>query len=165
MKVCTIHEPPAPAADRVDHADQLMFVRDGFSWGAALFAPFWMLAHRLWLVLLAYVAGTLALRFALVALGVDAGWIALVLLAINVALGFEAASLIRWTLERRGWKYLGAVAGRSIVECERRFFEAWLPHQPLVRPDGLSRAPRGGDAGAPGARWSGAGRLSRWRRG
>ncbi len=32
-----------------------MFVRDGFSWWAFLFAPLWMLRHRMWLVLIGYV--------------------------------------------------------------------------------------------------------------
>ena len=48
MLTFTVHEPPDPPADRIDRAERLAFVRDGFSWSAALFTPVWLLAHRLW---------------------------------------------------------------------------------------------------------------------
>ena len=40
----------------------------------------------------------------------------------------------RWALERRGWRTLGSVSGKTAAECERRFFEAWLPGQPIIAP-------------------------------
>ena len=57
MLTFTVHEPPNPPADRIERADKLVFVKDGFSWMAALFAPLWMLVHRLWWALLGYVRG------------------------------------------------------------------------------------------------------------
>ena len=54
MPVYTVHEPPPrDSDDAADAADRFVFVRDGFSFWAFLFAPLWMLWHRLWLVLLA----------------------------------------------------------------------------------------------------------------
>ncbi len=41
--------------------------------------------------------------------------------------GFEGNGLRSWRLERKGYVYLASVAGRSLEECERRFFDAWLP--------------------------------------
>ena len=134
MIVYTVHEPSAPVADRVDRAEALLFIRDGFSWMAAIFGPFWMLANGLWLVSFLYIAGVAVLELVLNASGLDAGWGALSSIAINIALGFEAASLRRWTYERRGWRLVGTVAGRTRAEAERRFFEAWLPGEPLIRP-------------------------------
>jgi hypothetical protein len=29
---------------------------------------------------------------------------------------------------------LGSVTGRNAAECERRFFETWLPSQPIIAP-------------------------------
>ena len=55
MRTYTIHERPDPAADRVDRAEGLVFIKDGFSWAAALFAPLWLIVHRLWWPLLGYV--------------------------------------------------------------------------------------------------------------
>ena len=34
MAAFTVHEPPSPAIDRVDRADELVFVRDGVKAGA-----------------------------------------------------------------------------------------------------------------------------------
>ena len=47
----------AAAAQRpqtAERPERFKFVRDGFSWGAFLFGPLWMVRHRLWLVLVLY---------------------------------------------------------------------------------------------------------------
>jgi hypothetical protein len=44
-------------------------------------------------------------------------------------------------LEQTGWQTLGVVTGKSIAECERRFFESWLPAQPILST---------GEPGSPG---------------
>jgi hypothetical protein len=151
MMIFTVHEPPDPPADRIDRAAGMVFVRDGFSWTAALFTPVWMLAHRLWWPLLAYVAATGTIE--LVRLGVDLnpGWLALVTLAASLLIGLEAGTLRRWSLARRGWATLGSVSGRTQEDCERRFFDAWLSTQP--RPAAQSGdTPTAGTGGAlPGA--------------
>ena len=36
-------------------------------------------------------------------------------------------------LEQRGWVHAGSVMGASEPECERRFFENWLPTQAPLR--------------------------------
>ena len=36
-------------ADRLDRAERLVFVKDGFSWLAACCPPLWLLANGLWL--------------------------------------------------------------------------------------------------------------------
>ena len=126
MQTYTVHERPNPPTNRVKRAERLVFVREGFSWKAALFAPLWMLVHRMWLVLLLYIVAVVALDLALMAADVSPQWIGLLTIAVHAVIGFEAGSLRRWTLDRRGWKMLGAVTGRSEPECERRFFQAWL---------------------------------------
>lgn len=137
----TVHEPPVPAADRLDRAESLLFVKEGFTWSAALFAPVWLIVHRLWWPLFAYAAiiGLLeAVRFIGI---IDPGWITLGSLALHLLIGFEADSLRRWSLERSGWRMLGSVSGKSAEECERRFFEQWLPEQPVVAPPSTGRPP------------------------
>lgn len=143
MLTFTVHEPPNPPADRVERAERLVFVKDGFTWGAALFAPLWMIVHRLWWPLLAYLvlsglAGTLQGL-----IGFDPDWLTLAAIGVAALIGFEAGTLRRWTLDRQGWRTLGSVSGRSLAECERRFFEGWLPEQPLVAaPPARSQPPR-----------------------
>jgi hypothetical protein len=152
MLTFTVHEPPDPPADRIDRAEKLVFIKDGFSWAAALFGPLWMIVHRLWWALLGFVVivGSLQLIGKLAV--VDQRWMALAGFAVNLLVGFEADTLRRWALERRGWRMLGAVSGRTFDECERRFFEAWLPAQPILTPS------------APPPRMGG-GLLGGWRRG
>jgi hypothetical protein len=145
MLTFTVHEPPSPPADRSDRAESLVFVKDGFGWAAALFAPIWLLVHRLWWPLLGYVVliGLFeAFRLALPLLG---SWITLAGVALHLLIGFEADTLRRWALARRGWRVLGAVTGKTAAECERRFYEAWLPTQPVI----ALASPSSGGLGAP----------------
>ena len=134
MPTFTVHEPPFPPADRIDRAESLVFIKDGFSWLAALFAPIWLIAHRLWWPLLGFAVLTGVLELIRSIAAVDPRWFGLVTLAINLLIGFEADTLRRWALARRGWRTLGSVSGRSAAECERRFFESWLPNQPIIAP-------------------------------
>ncbi len=64
--------------------------------------------------------------------GLSQSWSGLVLGAIGFYLGFEVSSIERYMLDRDGWRMVGTVTGRNIAECERRFFETWLPDQPVV---------------------------------
>ena len=121
MITYTVHEPPHPPVDRIDRASGMDFVRDGFSWSAALFTPLWMLAHRLWWPLVAYVAAITVFDLAL-----DPRWLTIGTLALSLLVGLEAGSLRRWSLARRGWTTLGTVSGRTQEDCERRFFDMWL---------------------------------------
>jgi hypothetical protein len=136
----TVHEPSNPPADRMDRAERLVFVKDGFSWMAALFTPIWLIVHRLWWPLLGYAILTgVVLRLGA---SLDSDWAGLASLALHLLIGLEADTLRRWQLDRRGWRTVGSVSGRTAAECERRFFETWLPTQPLIAPI----------AGAAGAR-------------
>jgi hypothetical protein len=141
MLTFTVHEQPNPPADRIDRAEKVVFVKDGFSWMAALFAPLWMLVHRLWWALLGYVVLSALLQGVEMALGLDENTAGLPVFALNLLVGFEADTLRRWTLDRKGWRTLGTVSGRNIEECERRFFDGWLPSQPIITPSGGATAP------------------------
>jgi len=144
MRTYTIHERPDPAADRVDRAEGLVFVKDGFAWTAALFAPIWLLVHRLWWPLLGYVVVGGALQLLQLTLAFDKRWLGLAVLALHLLIGLEADTLRRWSLERRGWRTVGTVSGKTAAECERRFFDAWLPAQPILAATTQSRPSGGG---------------------
>ncbi len=99
MKVWTAHTRPGGAA---------LLVREGFSWGAALFGPFWLAAHRAWI----------AAAFALAAWGVlgavAAGPAASVLaLGLMWIQGLVGNDLRRWALERRGFTLAHVIAARN----------------------------------------------------
>jgi hypothetical protein len=149
MLTFTVHEPPYPPADRSDRAERLVFVRDGFSWGATLLTPLWLLAHRMWLPLVGYIVVGGLIEAAGQSGLVHAGWAALAGVALNLLLGIEFGALRRWSLDRRGWATLGSVSGRSAEDCERRFFDLWLPTQPVLAQPAPAAA---GDGGAAGRR-------------
>ena len=128
----TVHEPPDAAADRVDRASDLLFVKDGFHWLTAACPPIGLLSKRLWLELLGYVLIVGIVTSLLSWAGVNTNWIVLFVTALSVYLGFEVSSLERNLLDRNGWRTLGSVTGRNLAECERRFFETWLPDQPII---------------------------------
>jgi hypothetical protein len=124
MPIYTVHEPPlksgAPDPGRV------AFVRDGFHFWAFLLGPIWMIWRGLWIVTLLYVVFWLALGVMLNALRVPApaGFMIWILVALLV--GFEASTLCRWTLRRRGWNETAAVVGDDLESAERRFFSSWI---------------------------------------
>lgn len=138
MKSFTVFEPPAAPADRLDRAEAMVFVKEGFSWSAAFLTPFWLPMNGLWIELLVYLALVGGLEAVLHTLGINQGAISTLILAVHIIIGFEADTLRRWKLARAGWRMVGSVAGSRLVDCERRFFEAWLPQQPLVTPDSFT---------------------------
>jgi Protein of unknown function (DUF2628) len=152
----TVHEPPDTAADRVDRASDLLFVKDGFHWLTALFPPLGLITKQLWLELLGYVLIVGLVTSLLHWAGLNANWIALFVAALSVYLGFEVSSLERNHLDRNGWLTLGSVTGRNLAECERRFFETWLPDQPVITPNKSSGSHGKAGVGWPVAGWGSA---------
>ncbi|HVY59510.1 MAG TPA: DUF2628 domain-containing protein [Xanthobacteraceae bacterium] len=124
MAVYSVFEPPGDGANGRAAPDRFVFVRDGFSWGAFLFGPLWMVWRRLWLVLLLYLIVVAVLGIALVAFRASAGAEAAVGIVLALLLGLEAATLRGWTLKRRGWTEAGIVIADGIEFAERRFFDA-----------------------------------------
>lgn len=157
MLVYTVHEPARPAKSPDERADEVVFVKEGFTWWGFFFGPFWLLFNALWLEFLAALALSAALGAGLVAAGLkdEAGTI--VDLTLALLIGFEGNELRRWSLERKGYSFLAPVAGESYEQCERRFFAAWLPS--LAGPDAkpaakqlIDAAPnKWGDWPGPGA--------------
>jgi Protein of unknown function (DUF2628) len=125
MPTYTVHAPPPRASATESDPERFLFVRDGFYFWAFLLAPLWLLAKRLWLVLLAYLVISTLLGAAFYLM--HAPWLLRLLGSLLVALlmGFEAATLWRWTLARRRWRMLGFVVGDDAEAAERRFFAQW----------------------------------------
>ena len=90
-------------------------VREGWSWGAFLFGPFWLLAHRAWLAALLWAAlccvpALLPRGWGLVAAGAVA-WLA----------GLVGRDLVRWSLARRGYVLAHVVAAPDQDTALARF--------------------------------------------
>jgi hypothetical protein len=125
MTVYMVFEPPRAGGDPLRRAERMRFVRDRFTWSAFLFAPLWMLRHRLWLAFIGYVVAAGVVPPALWLAGARAGSLTLALLMIHLLVGIEGATLRRRSLARRGWRDLGIVIGDDLEAAERRFFDAY----------------------------------------
>ena len=124
MPVYTVHAPVTNGAD-LTATDRFAFVRDGFHFWAAVAGVIWLAWHRLWLALIGWIVLMLAVDLGLPALGIGRGTVFAVNLLLALLLGFEAASLRRWTLSRRKWRLLDIVVADDEESAERRFFDRW----------------------------------------
>jgi hypothetical protein len=125
MPTYTVHAPSSLMSDAASSPEHFMFVRDGFHFWAFVLAPLWLLLHRLWLALLIYVVGYGVLSFGFAFARVSSSTQLIVGLLIALLMGFEASSIWRWTLNRRGWATLGFVVAEDAETAERRFFAEW----------------------------------------
>ncbi len=125
MKIYTVHAPVPARAGAVAAPERVVFVRDGFHFWAFAASALWLLYHRLWLALLGYLVVGLGLTAVLRAVGAGqaASLIAMGLLAL--LMGFEGATLRRWTLSRGRWRQLDVVVADDEEAAERRFFDRW----------------------------------------
>jgi hypothetical protein len=134
----TVYEPRYTPADPLERAEHLVFVKDGFHWWAAIFPALWLIIKGLWLELGLCLLVILALTWSLQAAGADDTVGSTLLLIAQILFGFEAATIESAALERRGWRNVGSVEGRTRDEAERRFFTEWLatPHETPLPPNG-----------------------------
>ncbi|RDV04068.1 DUF2628 domain-containing protein [Undibacter mobilis] len=125
MPTYTVHEPRPRKSESVANPERFVFVRDGFHFWAFVLPPLWFVAKRLWLALIVYVVISVAIEFGMAFAKVPGGWRLVVELMLSIVIGFEAATIQRWTLQRRQWKTLGFVVAENEELAERRFFAAW----------------------------------------
>jgi hypothetical protein len=143
MPVYTVHAPVTNNAG-IHATDRFAFVRDGFHIWAALLGPVWLGWHRLWLALIGWIVAMAAIDVGMARLGAGGGTIFLANLLIALLMGFEAASLRRWTLSQRNWRQLDIVVADDEEAAERRFFDRWTAKQRALSNDSSAV-----DRGAP----------------
>jgi hypothetical protein len=119
MAIYTVHLPPEDKGPM--RAEDVRFIKDGFSF-AALFLPLlWLLWHRLWLALLGFLAVALAID------SIGRFWSEMAAVVVGVGFAFwfalEARDILRWTLRRRGYRLVAVVEGHDRDSAERRYFE------------------------------------------
>ena len=109
MRVYSVHT-------RADAAPVL--IREGFSWGALLFGPIWLFAHRAWvagvLVLCGWILGALA----------PGALRPLLMLVLVWATGVFGTDWRRSSLERRGFTLVHTIAARNLDAAFARLMAA-----------------------------------------
>jgi hypothetical protein len=95
-----------------------VLVREGFSWGALIFGPFWLAAHRAWIA----AALTLAAAVLIVFLTGD-GVSAALLVTLIVLLGLSGQDLRRWSLDHRGYLLAQIIVAHTELEALGQLLE------------------------------------------
>lgn len=85
-----------------------ILVRESWSWGAALFGPLWLLAHRAWIAALLQAAILVAV-LALTPRSLHGA----LLLGLAVLAGLLGRDVVRWSLARRGYVLAHVLAARD----------------------------------------------------
>ena len=118
MKIWTAHEKPdAPP----------VMVREGFSFAALFFGPFWLAANRAWAA-----AGTSFVIAFLILFFARPPASSVLMAGLALLLGFSGQDLVRWSITRRGYIESNVVTGRDEDEARVRLLDA--------RPDLVERS-------------------------
>ncbi|TIV64822.1 MAG: DUF2628 domain-containing protein, partial [Mesorhizobium sp.] len=114
MAVYVVMTPPAG-----NNAEDIRFVRDGFTWLGFLFSPLWLAWNRLWMAAVL----TFIVMALLSATGekLGLGWAGSMLsLLVSLYIGFEGQNLRIASLRRRGWREWGVIEAGNLADAETR---------------------------------------------
>lgn len=153
MKTFSVFEPPVLPGSPVEDAQNLVFVRHGWSLAALLIPVVWMLARRLWWVLLAYLVLVIAIQVASFAISpvYTAGLSVVVALVVMV----EAGQLRLESMLAKGYREVAVIDAKNLADAEHHYFTHWLiehharlaarpasaaPHTPVRRPASASHS-------------------------
>jgi hypothetical protein len=126
---------PEDGGRGADSADDVVFLREKFYWLALLFAPLWLLWHRLWLGFAGWLLAVIVLGVAAYALGLNQQVSAVIAWLPSLVLAFEGSELRRRKLLRVGYRDAGVAIGADLEDAERRYFAAWAgPTSPAHSP-------------------------------
>jgi hypothetical protein len=89
-----------------------VLVREGFSWGAAIFGPFWLAAHRAWIA-----AATSLAAYVLIAALAPRPTVTILAAGVALVLGLTGYDLRRWALEHRGYLLVHVLMANNIDEA------------------------------------------------
>ena len=106
-------------------------MRDGLHWTALPLPPLWLAARGVWSGVLAYAAAAVAILGLAWALLLPGFVTACAFLALHLFFASEADEMQRAHLASQGWSMIGQVSGGGPLECERRFYDQWLPSVPM----------------------------------
>ncbi len=149
MPLYTVFAPPVKPGETAPDPVRFVFVKDGFCWPALFIPELWLLARRMWLVFLLYLAASLAISVIGTKVGGPLPWVTLILMHLLFAL--EGNALRRWKLSSAGYDFVGVAEGRR-DDAELRFFGQWQPPAPAAA--AVTHAPPSGADGAGAYPWA-----------
>ena len=148
MRFYTVHLPGGDGDAAGTALGRAVLVREGFDWLAFFFAPFWALAHGLWLAALPLIAAPAAFIAVPAVLGLGPLLPAVLGLGYGVLAGMSANDLRRAGLAAQGYRLVEVVAAPNHARAVIRYAEAVAAgSMPQPRPAQQAAAGR-----TPGAR-------------
>jgi hypothetical protein len=130
--IYTVHV-PRDAYDPVAAAERARFVKDGFSWGAFFFGPFWLLWQRSIIGLAAYLLLAAVLFGLHRVMGTSPMGLPLLYIMLALFIGFEGPALVRWSIDRRRYRCVDVVSALTREEAEHQFLRRWLLRSAATR--------------------------------
>lgn len=142
MKTFSVFEPPVLPGSPVEDAQSLVFVRHGWSLAALLIPMVWMLARRLWWVLLAYLILIIAIQVLSYAITpvITAG----LSVALALAVMIEAGQLRLESMAAKGYREIAVIDAKNQRDAEHEFLTHWLAdrrHMPSAPSQGIVHRP------------------------
>ncbi len=104
-----------------------VFIKEGFSLWAAFLGPLWLVMKSMWVETGVYIAALITGAILMEAIGFHAQAISAAMLLANLGFGLFARDLLRFHIERKGYKFVSVVNGKTMDECETRFFQNSQP--------------------------------------
>ncbi len=119
MRIYTVHRPAAGVRGEV------VLIKEGLCWPAALFGALWALWHRLWWPALALTAAALALELAVELVGLGPLGGAAVSLGYAAIVGYLANDWRRAALARRLYRFDRVIAAGDADTALRRYVDLY----------------------------------------
>ncbi|WP_181409763.1 DUF2628 domain-containing protein [Martelella alba] len=138
--------PPGQGAEKAP--EKTVFLRDGFSFWALVFGPFWLLFQRVWL------AGVITLIVS-VLLGIagDMGGFdiasGLFSVALNIFIALEARGFKAHAMEKRGFRLDAVIVADDLDEAEELYFAGFAGAETAL-PDFATKGPQRAEPAASG---------------
>ncbi|QGM96225.1 DUF2628 domain-containing protein [Methylocystis parvus] len=118
MAVFTVHLPPAG----VSEPEKIRFLREGFSFPAFAFGPFWLLWKRAWLAAVGWTLLLVVIGVGGYVFKMNKDAMSFLGMASALILGFEGDRLLAWSLQRRGYAEGDVVIADNEDEAEEVYF-------------------------------------------
>ncbi len=126
MKSFLLFAPQGARSGDPGALENVVVVRDSFSWLAFLAPTLRFLYFRMWLAALMVLFVTPVVLALAHYFPVGSGVVLLVLLAVRLFIGLEAGALYARSLRGRGYRLTDAVVARNAAEAENLMFRRWL---------------------------------------
>jgi len=122
LRIYTVHvRPDIPAP-----YESPVFVREGFSFWAFLFGPFWTFYKKLWWPTISVMSAWMFINLAGEAIGFNEKSIEFLLFGLQLVIGYAAHDWQREGLRKQGYIIADIVSGDNVMRAEQRFFDRYF---------------------------------------